>query len=187
VASFLCSFIISLQQVITSYKNGSLQTVKVLKKFFTNITVNKIQLIVKNSDGCEDAGHILSQFRLANTVHTSHIKLVYYYTSPCARHWRRNNNLQRLICMLVSTITLCARTAYFVCGVMNKGHLIKIMALLNVIQISRQRQIAPHFAAPHCVKGKNDRTLFGRCDSINKFHLGARAGARIVSPRGGRN
>lgn len=122
----------------------------------------------------------MSQFRPANMVHTSYIKLVYYYTSPCAGHWRRNNNLQRLICMLVSTITLCARTAYFVCGVMNKGHLIKIMALLNVIQISRQRQIASHFAAPHCVKGKNDRTLFGRCDSINKFHLGARAGARIV-------
>lgn len=127
----------------------------------------------------------MNQFRLAaDTVHTSHIKLVCYYTFLRALGQRtRNNNLQRLICMLVSTITLCARTAYFVCGVMNKGHLIKIMALLNVIQISRQRQIAPHFAAPHCVKGKNDRTLFGRCDSINKFHLGARAGASIVSPR----
>lgn len=78
---------------------------------------------------------------------------------------------------------LFARAAYFVCGVMNKGHLIKIMALLNVIQISRQRQIAPHFAAPHCVKGKNDRTLFGRCDSINKFHLGARALAHCFAAR----
>jgi len=73
--------------------------------------------------------------------------------------------------MLVPTITLCAPHTLFVCGVMNKGHLIKIMALLNVIQISRQRQIAPYFHPPHCVKGKNGRTLFSRCDSINKFHL----------------